>query len=78
MIWCKKVSVFCKKNTGAKVLAYLSYQRWKFSFDQQIPLFFSKIFGNKMWQTWSKQLENEGIWAQEGVSSFFSVIYKNI
>jgi hypothetical protein len=36
------------------------------------PLFFlRKIFGNKMFQAWSKQLENEGMGTRIGVSSFF-------
>jgi hypothetical protein len=48
------------------------------------PLF-NKIFGNKMFQTWSKLLENEGIWALYRVfplfsseNTFFSVHKKNI
>jgi hypothetical protein len=35
------------------------------------PLFLRKIFGNKMFLAWSKQLENEGMGSRIGVSSFF-------
>ena len=47
-----------------------------FSSDHQISPFFNEIFGNKMSQTWSKQLENEGIWAlyKEGFPPFFHQI----
>ena len=38
-------------------------QRLKFSFDQLLSSFLNKISGSEMFQTWSKQLENEGIWA---------------
>jgi hypothetical protein len=38
-------------------------QRWEFSSDQLISSFFSKIFWNKMFRTWSKQVKNEGILA---------------
>jgi hypothetical protein len=33
--------------------------------------FLRKIFGNKMFLAWSKQLENEGMGTRIGVSSFF-------
>ena len=47
-------------------------QRWQFSSDQLISSFFlRKIFGNEMFQDWSKQLENEGMGTSIGVSSFF-------
>jgi hypothetical protein len=57
-------------------------QRWKFSSDQLISSFFSKIFGNKMFQTWCNQLKNEVIWAlyrgflffhQRTLSSLFNI-----
>jgi len=37
-------------------------QRWKFSSHQLISSFLNKIFRNTMFQAWSRQLENEGIW----------------
>ena len=42
-------------------LLSLFCQRWKFSSDQQISSLLRKMFGNKMCQTWSKQLENDGL-----------------
>jgi hypothetical protein len=45
--------------------------------DESFPLisdflfFLRKIFGNKMFLAWSKQLENEGMGTRIGVSSFF-------
>ena len=33
----------------------------KFYSEQQISVFFSKIFGDKMSQAWSRQLENGGL-----------------
>lgn len=46
-------------------------QRWNFLWSD-FHIFLSKIFENKMCRIWSKQLGNEGIWAQHRwVSSFF-------
>lgn len=46
-------------------------QRWNFLWSD-FHIFLSKIFENKMCRIWSKQVGNEGIWAQHRwVSSFF-------
>ena len=58
------------------MILYLVNQRWKFSSDQLIySFFFNKIFGNKMFQTWSLQVENEGMWVllYRGFPLFFFI-----
>jgi hypothetical protein len=63
--------IITQRKTRQSSMWELQLRREKFSSDQQISSFLSKIFGNKICQTWSKPLENDGLrklyW---GVSSF--------
>jgi hypothetical protein len=68
----------CRKTTKHS----RSIQRYKFFYDQQISSFYSSMLGNKMYETSSKEVENEGLEALYrrftllwSVTTFISIIF---
>ena len=60
---CASYFVITSNSWSSSNTVYIIRSRRRFSSDQQISSFFSKIFGNKICQTLLKQLESEGFWA---------------